>query len=100
MLKKVISILFSIIFLSNIVAPAVLVLVDDNIDISISISMSESGEIECEKDLDIEYLLLKNDFIEYNFVFKPSIHSLEYCYKKYSNPHLSLISPPPKYSIL
>lgn len=100
MSKRVISILFSIIFLSTILVPAVLVIVDDIIDTSISFSISENGEMECEKDLDIEFLLFYNQVIDSDFVFKTSECGLVYFYKKYTKPHLNIISPPPDYYIL
>ncbi len=98
-LKKVISILFSIAILSVVVIPTVLVIVDDTFDASISFSVVEEEEKGGEKDLDIE-LLFDINIDSSDLTFKSSEYGMEYFYKRYAKPYLNIISPPPKLYII
>ncbi|MFT4698530.1 MAG: hypothetical protein ACI9SJ_001680 [Flavobacteriaceae bacterium] len=94
MSKKSVSIFFSVIFLLVIVAPTVLVIVDNTFDISILYSSIEE-EKGNEKHLDIESFLSKEKTIESDLVFALAENNIGYFYKMYPKPHLNVISPPP-----
>lgn len=93
MLKKHISIFFTILFLAIITAPSIIMLLDDTVDISVFYSLSEEEEeikhakllfSDNEEDLDYLRSVLKTN-------------NLCYFFKNYSKPHLNLISPPPDF---
>ncbi|MFI0428732.1 hypothetical protein [Mariniflexile sp. HMF6888] len=81
-----------------IVAPSVIVVLDDSIDTSIFYSITEEEENGKTKNLISPFSLQNNDFLT---DFKLKSH-LFFCYhfKNYSKPHLNLISPPPEHIIL
>jgi len=97
MSKKGFSILFSVVFLLFIVAPTILVMVDDSVDVSIV--FSNSGEDEKE-NLDIEVLFSVIRTNTYGLAFTFLDTSLEYIDKRYTKPHLNIISPPPDTHII
>ncbi|WP_299249112.1 hypothetical protein [uncultured Lacinutrix sp.] len=93
MLKKHISIFFTILFLAIITAPSIIMILDDTVDISVFYSLSEEEEeikhakllfSDNEEDLDYLRSILKTN-------------NLCYFFKNYSKPHLNLISPPPDF---
>ncbi|WP_299382710.1 hypothetical protein [uncultured Lacinutrix sp.] len=93
MLKKHISIFFTILFLAIITAPSIIMILDDTVDISVFYSLSEEEEeikhakllfSDNEEDLDYLRSVLKTN-------------NLCYFFKNYSKPHLNLISPPPDF---
>jgi hypothetical protein len=95
MLKKAVSIFFTVLFLGIISAPSIIVSIDDSIDISILYSISEEEEetnnlklvmFELDEDTDSYSVTLKNQKLGCQF-------------KKHPKPHLNLISPPPEFSI-
>jgi len=98
MSKKVVSIFLSVGFLLFIIAPTIIVMVDDTIDVSIVFSTSEEEEKGNEKHLDIEVLFSKVKTNESDLVYITTDNNLGYYYKKYPKPHLNLISPPPDYN--
>ncbi|MFT4575131.1 MAG: hypothetical protein ACI9SI_000029 [Polaribacter sp.] len=100
MSKKGLSIFFSVVFLLFIVAPTILVMVDDSVDVSIVFSTSEEEEKGNEKSLDIEALFSMLKTNNYNLVFTFPENSLEHIDKRYTKPHLNIISPPPELHIL
>lgn len=100
MSKKIVSILFSVIFLLFIVTPTIIVMVDSSIDVSMAFSASEEEEKGNEKNLDIEILFSKLKTNDSDLVFALSENNLGYYFKNYPKPHLNLISPPPDYNIL
>lgn len=97
MSKKGFSILFSVVFLLFTVAPTILVMVDDSVDVSIV--FSNSGEEEKE-NLDIEVLFSMIKTNTYNLAFTFPENSLEHIDKRYTKPHLNIVSPPPELYLL
>ncbi len=100
--RKRISIFFSVVFLLFIVTPTILIIVDETTDISVVFSSSEEEEEETgyEKNVDFQVLFphLKSD--NTYLVFNSTLNSLGYFDKKYTKPHLNIISPPPDFYIL
>ncbi|WP_452220086.1 hypothetical protein [Lacinutrix salivirga] len=91
MLKKNISIFFTVLFMATIIAPSIILTVDDTVDVSVFYSITE------EENKSVELMYFENtkdsDGI---LVFENKIH-FEYYYKKYSKPHLNIIFPPPEF---
>ncbi|WP_298237668.1 hypothetical protein [uncultured Algibacter sp.] len=100
MTRNFISLLLSTIFLVFLVAPTVLVAVDDSIDVSIFYASSEEEEKGSEKNKDKEILFFEFNISEPDFDLNETNNSLGYYFKNYPKPHLNLISPPPELSIL
>lgn len=100
MLKKTVSIFFTVLFLGIISTPSIIVVIDDSIDISLILSTSEEEEKGNEKHSDIEVLVSKLKANESYLAFDSSENNLGYYNKMYPKPHLNLISPPPERSIL
>jgi hypothetical protein len=100
MSRQVIAIFFSIIFVSLLVAPSIIALVDDSVDISVFYTSSEEEEKGNEKNKDLEKLFFDSPYPETVFsIFNPE-NELEYFFNAYSKPHLNIISPPPEVIIL
>lgn len=95
MSKNVIATFFTIIFMGFIIAPSVITMLDDSIDTSIFYSLAEEEEKGSEKEKNIEILFAVSNHYESDFSLNEIENNLEYVYKKYSKPHLNLISPPP-----
>jgi hypothetical protein len=93
MLKKTISIFFTVVFLGLISAPSIIVVIDDSIDISILYSLSE----EEEENKNLEVIVSENNentkSLDYSLIFE----NARYHFKNYPKPHLNLISPPPDF---
>ena len=87
--------------MATIIAPSVLVFVDDTIDVSFILDASEEEEKKGnEKNKELEVLVV-DSFIDSDELFSSErVDNLEYTYKKYTKPHLNLISPPPEFHIL
>ncbi len=89
--KNIISIFFTVIFLAFLTAPAVIVMVDNSVDVSCFYSVSEE-----EKENGTNVFFHINLSQQTNFSLAKSINNDEYYFKKYSTPHLNIISPPPE----
>jgi hypothetical protein len=96
MSKNIVSILLLLIFMAFITAPTIISMVDDSIDTSMFYSLNEEEENVCK----IKVLLNTNSSSEVDFALIRTINNKEYYFKKYSKPHLNLISPPPESHIL
>ena len=98
MLKTYFSIFFTVLFMATIIAPSVLVFVDDTIDVSFILDASEEEEKKGnEKNKELEVLVV-DSFIDSDELFSSErVDNLQYTYKKYTKPHLNLISPPPEF---
>lgn len=94
------SICFSVIFVSTMLAPSIIVLIDDSIDVSIFYSVSDEEEKECEKNKDIEKVFFDSPYPETVFSCLNSENELEFILNTYSKPHLGIIFPPPKMMII
>ena len=95
MFKKTVSIFFTVLFLSIISVPSIIVSIDDSIDISILCSISE----EEEETNNLKSLVSEKD--EYTDSYRVSFKNqkLGYHFKKYPKPHVNLIIPPPDFNI-
>ncbi|CAH8287373.1 hypothetical protein EV196_109147 [Mariniflexile fucanivorans] len=98
MIKKTIAIFFITLFMALIVAPSVIVILDDAIDTSVFYSLAEEEENSHVKKLVSPFSLQNNDVLT-NFKLK-DYRFFGYQFKKYPKPHLNLISPPPEHIIL
>jgi len=94
--KKIICILFSVVFLLFIVSPITLVINQKALDIS-EIFSNPDEEKGNEEHLDFEILLplLKSNSSQYFGYSKKNI--LAYVFKRYSKPRSNIISPPPDF---
>ena len=100
MLRNLVSIFFSLIFLAFLAAPSIITIIDDSIDVSIFYASSEEEEKGHEKNKDTEILFsesINNDLV---FDSKKTKNNLGYYFKNYPKPHLNLIIPPPEQNIL
>ena len=87
-----IAVFFTILFMAIISAPSVIMSIDDSIDTTYIFGENEEEEKECFKLLfEITPQVSGNYFVDI-------INTNNDCYtfKKYSKPHLNLISPPPE----
>lgn len=91
MLKRVISLFFSVVFFVFITAPIVVIL-DDSNDVSYFFSMSEE-----EKVNEVKVFLSTNSNDSIDFSLSKRTMEKEYHLKKYSNPDLNTLSPPPDF---
>jgi len=95
MSKKNIAIVFSILFLTFITAPTIIIAVDSSVDVSIFYSVTE------EESENLKLPFPDNSFSNLITVStKDSKENLGYYFKNYPKPHLNLISPPPEQFIL
>lgn len=100
MLRSIISILFTSLFLLFLMAPTIISMVDDSIDVSVFYTTSEEEEKGCKKNTEKEFLYYDMNTENLEFASNDNNINSEYYLKKYFNPHLKLTSPPPKSYIL
>lgn len=97
MYRSIVSVFLSVMFLAFLIAPTVIILIDNKVDVSIFYTCNEEEEKkgqEKEKDKELLcYEFLKS--IHYIDVNETEL-DLAYFSKKYKKPHLYLISPPPE----
>ncbi|MDO7173484.1 hypothetical protein [Mariniflexile sp. AS56] len=98
MIRKAVAIFFTTLFMALIMAPSVIVVLDDSIDTSIFYSIAEEEENGKTKKLVSPFSLLNSDSI-IGFKLKTQ-RFFSYQFKNYPKPHLNLISPPPEHIIL
>ncbi|MEY8849650.1 hypothetical protein AB9K26_12595 [Psychroserpens sp. XS_ASV72] len=81
--------------MSLVVAPTIIMAIDDTVDMSLVYSISEEEENKCSKEFE-KYVVELNheleDFLDFN-----KKDNLEYRFKTYPKPPLNLISPPPEF---
>ncbi|MGY0391079.1 hypothetical protein ACW5R3_00795 [Bizionia sp. KMM 8389] len=95
MSKKVIAILFSVLFVTFITAPSIIVAVDDSVDVSMFYSIAE------EENENFKFPLSNNNHDDFDGVFTTeSKEYLGYYFKNYTKPYLNFISPPPDLNII
>tara|TARA_B100000767_G_scaffold275797_1_gene315863 strand:+ start:23558 stop:23938 length:381 start_codon:yes stop_codon:yes gene_type:complete len=89
-------IVFSIISLLLVISKLTFVITQNSLDVSETFSNSE-GEKRIEKHLDFDILLslLKSNNSQFFVNSKKS--ALTYVFKRYSKPHLNIISPTPRF---
>lgn len=100
MLKQIVSILFTTLFVLFLMAPTVISFVDDTVDVSIFYTNSEEEEKGGKKTAEKEFLYCELETEAISFSTTENEHNLEYYAKKYPNPSLKLTSPPPRQHIL
>jgi hypothetical protein len=96
MYKNKIAVFFSILFLTFIIAPTIVTMIDSSIDISFIYSSSEeeSENLKGEKEKLVFSTLNIN---EYNFSSTKRVSALTHVNKNYTKPHLGMVFPPPEY---
>ena len=97
MYKNKIAVFFSIVFLSFIIAPTVITLVDNSIDVSFIYSNSEeeSENLKIGKE---KLVVSSININEFNFSATEKDSVLIHKNKNYTKPYLSMVFPPPEYS--
>lgn len=92
--KYRIAIFFTILFMSVISAPSIILSIDASVDVSIFYSINEE-----EEENDYVKLTFKDDTKDSETLFIPifDVYFNTYTFKAYSKPHINLISPPPKF---
>lgn len=96
--KKTIAIFFTTLFMALIMAPTVIVALDESIDTSIFYSITEEEENGKVKSVVSPFSLVSSETVS-RFNLK-SFQVFSYKFKTYPKPHLNLISPPPEHFIL
>lgn len=99
MLKSTIAIFFTVLLMSLTAAPTIVSMVDDSVDVSRFFSTSEEEEKETKSLEDLK-LLFSESNTNLHSVFTKTNNAFGYHFKKYTKPHLNLISPPPEHNIL
>ncbi|WP_372752851.1 hypothetical protein [Mariniflexile sp.] len=98
MYKKTIALFFTLLFMGLIMAPMVIVVLDDAVDTSIFYSIAEEEENSKAKKVVSPFSIASAEFTTH-FKLK-SYQFFNFRFKSYPKPHLNLISPPPEYIIL
>ncbi|WP_299333367.1 hypothetical protein [uncultured Psychroserpens sp.] len=81
-----------------IVAPAVIMAIDESMDMSCLYNISEEEEEkESEKNKELEVFVDCTGENEESFISTNRNKYLVYAFKNYPKPHLNLISPPPEF---
>ncbi len=96
MIKNLVSVFFTVLFMAITTVPSIISTMDDSMDVSIYYDLSEEEEEkENEKTKVLEFFFEGNresvSFMEYSGTELSGFN-----YKKYPKPHLNLISPPPE----
>lgn len=92
--KRVIAIAISLIFVSFVVVPSILAVVDDNYDISILINTAEEEENKIK-----HFETPIKEVIEYNFQENSLVNTLNFHQDNYSSLFKEHFSPPPEVNI-
>ncbi|MEH6536983.1 MAG: hypothetical protein V7719_11350 [Psychroserpens sp.] len=96
--KSLIAILFSLMFLSLVTAPTIVMAIDDTIDISFFYDISEEEEEKGnENNKEFEKFVVDLEIEIESFITSNNREHLGYTFKTYPKPHLNLISPPPEF---
>lgn len=95
MYKNKIAVFFSIVFLTFIIAPTVITMVDSSVDISFIYSNSEeeSGNQKGEKEKNFLSPLKISEFV---FLSTKKVSALTHTSKNYTKPYLNMVFPPPE----
>lgn len=95
MYKNKIAVFFSIVFLTFIIAPTIITMVDNAVDISFIYSNSEE---ESSSKLSEKSKIILSPLKISEFVFSSSkkISATTHTDKNYTNPYLNMVFPPPE----
>lgn len=96
--KSIIAFFFTLLFTALIVAPTVIIVLDDSIDTSIFYSITEEEENGKVKNVVSPFSLTSSDVTTHFKLNEQQFFS--YRFNNYPKPHLNLILPPPEYNIL
>lgn len=97
MYKQSIAIFLTVLFMAFIVAPTIIVAVDDSIDVSILYGSCEEEEKENEKNSSLE-LIASNSNSDSSSISNTNDQLADaYYFKPYPRPNINLISPPPDF---
>ena len=97
--KNCIALFFSVLFMAMLSAPSIIIAIDNSADVSLFYSLTEEEEKEGKENKNIEVLLSEIKTYERNIQTSDYQRNLGYYCKKYSNPHLNLVSPPPDFQL-
>lgn len=100
MTRSITSVVLSIIFMGFVLAPSVIVIIDDTVDVSFFYTSGEEEDKGLEKNKDLEVMFLDLSINQSDFVSNDMEHNMRYIFKKYQKPHLNLVSPPPELGIV
>ncbi len=101
MFKATIAIFFSLLFVTLIAAPTIVVVMGADYDVSILIDSNEEEEKEGKESLnDTEVKVLQTSQKSSSEVASSKTSILEFYSNKYSSTYTELLSPPPEYFIL
>ena len=97
MLRKIITLFFLSIFISHAVLPAIISLVDRDVDIAflMDINEEESKEGETSKEKEIKIIEVNN--LSNSLADATSSENNTIYLKRYTSVYLNLLSPPPEY---
>ncbi len=100
MSKNLLAILFSLLFLTLVMAPTIIVVVDNTIDISFVYDISEEEEeIGSEHSKELEKVVVDFGIEVIGIKTTEDLEDLRYTFKSYKKPHLNLICPPPEFKL-
>jgi len=93
--KNKITVFFSIVFLTFIIAPTIISVIDSSVDISFIYSNSEEepGTQKGEKEKVVLSPIKINEFL---FSSIKRVNALSHINKNYTKPYLNMVFPPPK----
>lgn len=96
--KSLIAYFFSIMFLSLVIAPTLVMVIDDSIDMSFVYDGSEEEEEKGkENSKEFEKFVVELDPEIDDLLSSESTQHSGFTFKTYPKPHLNLISPPPEF---
>lgn len=98
MSRNSVSIFFLFSFLVFLSAPSIIAMADNDVDVSLFFSMAEEEENGSPKVKTVKDIILESHDNDGFVSLKEEINHLSYYLKRYSKPHLNLISPPPKFA--
>lgn len=95
--KPIIAFILFSVFTTTVVAPTVIMMVDDCYDVSMFYNITEEEKKEKEADGKKEMLfsIFLGSDLQYVFHLKRLEHS--YLFGSYNTPHLNLVLPPPEF---
>lgn len=97
MSKNILAIFFSMVLAFLVIAPTIIVAIDNSEDISYFYSITEEEENNtCKKLSELNVLSSENSIDFESLFFSKTGNSLQYTFKTYPKPHLNLTSPPPE----
>jgi len=96
MLRKIIAIFFLSIFISHAVLPAIISLVDDDVDIAFLMDTNEEESKEGETSKEKEIKIIEVNNLSNSLADESSTENNTIYLKRYTTVYLNLLSPPPE----